>query len=100
MRPHDPVLILDTESGYFSIQSIHTDLDPQETLIADNLDIDGIPGWTDHPDPSGVYVSDPWELMRFIQMVFNEMAPGAGTPRARHQEYQPSFSNKEGIHYE
>jgi hypothetical protein len=77
MRPIDPVLILDTESGLFSIQSTHTDLDPQETLIADNLDIDGIPGWTDHPDPTGIYVADPWELMKFIQMVFNEETPGA-----------------------
>jgi hypothetical protein len=89
MRPIDPVLILDTESGHFSIQSSQTDLDPQETLIADDLDTDGIPGWTDIPDPTGIYVADPWELMTFIQMVLHEMAPGAGTPRARMNEYRP-----------
>lgn len=100
MRPHDPVLVLDTESGYFSIQSGHNDLDPQKTLIADNLDIDGIPGWTDIPDPTGIYVSDPWELMKFIQMVFNETAPGAGTPRAKESGIPTKPLNKEGIHNE
>ena len=85
MRPHDPVLVLDTESGHFSIQSSQTDLDPQETLIADNLDTDGIPGWTDWPDPTGIYVADPWELMKFIQMVFNETetAPGAANTQGQ-----------------
>ena len=72
MRPIDPVLILDTESGYFSIQSGLTDQDPQETLIVDNLNIDGIPGWTDIPDPTGIYVSDLRELEMFIQMVVSE----------------------------
>jgi hypothetical protein len=96
MAPHDPILVLDTESGLFSIQPAESDLDPEETLIADNLDIDGIPGWTDIPDATGVYVSNPDEAMKFIQMAYNEtiLAPGGDTPRAKDRIHHPRLTVK------
>jgi hypothetical protein len=92
----DPILVLDSESGHFYIHSNLDHLHSRFTLIADNLDIDGIPGWTDIPDATGVYVSNPGEAMKFIQMAYNEtiLAPGGDTPRAKDRIHHPRLTVK------
>ncbi|EIM63242.1 hypothetical protein [Desulfobacter postgatei] len=100
MRPHDPVLILNARKGYFKIQSGHIPLKYNETLIADNLDIDGIPGWTDWPDPTGIYVTSPWALMDFIRMVFNEKTPGAANTQGQGRMNTDRDANQGGIHHD
>ena len=66
MRSHNPVLILDTDTGNFSIQSGLHDFKDSEKIIVENLDNDGIPGWTDDFSPTGIYIENKTD-MKFFQ---------------------------------